>query len=400
MSTCNVCRRERVTHLLDLGMQPVCNRFLTTPADEEYRHRLVMEQCDACGVIQLIHPVPARELLPPYDWIRYKEPEGHLDQVAQIICGLPNLTKDSIICGVSYKDDSTVERLRKRGFNHTWRIESADGLGITDPRAGIETIQDRLCSDVAGAVVQRYGTSDVVIARHILEHAHDTLRFMEALHQLVKPEGYVVFEVPDCTRALEAFDCTMLWEEHILYFTPETFRQSFGFGGFSSVRFECYPYPNENSLVGIVQLQGEATTPSPPGDVLENEKRRAFAFGQALTQQRQTLRRLFSEYRRNHGRIAVFGAGHIACMFINLMELGEHIDFVVDDDPKKQGLLMPGSRLPIASSSILMKENIKLCLMGLSPESEEKVILRNQTFRDRGGVFASIFSPMVHALQI
>ena len=83
-----------------------------------------------------------------------------------------------------------------------------------------------------------------------------------------------------------------------------------------------------------------------------------------------------------------------------LMELGEHIEFVVDDDPKKQGLLMPGSQLPISGSSILMKENIKLCLMGLSPESEEKVILGNQTFRDRGGVFASIFSPIVHALQI
>ncbi len=400
MNTCHLCGAESVTKLLDLGMHPVSNRFVVDPTDEEYLHPMVIGQCNACGLVQLINPVPADELLPPYEWITYNEPEGHLDQLADIISTLPGITKDATICGVSYKEDSMLARLRQRGFDHTWRIDPASDLGTTDAGAGIETIQDRLCPDIPSALWQKYGAPDVVIARHILEHAHDTPWFMETLHQLVKPTGYVVFEAPDCTRVLETLDYTTIWEEHILYFTPETFQNCFGFGGFSLARFECYPYPYENSLVGIVQPQMAATPALPSESVLENEKQRAQAFAQGLSQRRRTLNRFFSEYRQSRGKIAMFGAGHLACTFINLMGLKDTIEFVVDDHPRKRGLFMPGSRLPIYGSDMLIEENIKLCLTSLSPESEEKVIEKNQAFLNRGGKFASIFPASKHALRV
>ncbi|MBC8232340.1 methyltransferase domain-containing protein [bacterium] len=400
MNECIICKTESVVELLDVGMQPISNRFAVDPAGEEYLYPMVIGQCNACGLIQIINPVPASELLPPYEWIRYNEAEGHLDKLVDIITLLSGITKDATICGISYKEDSTLARLRQRGFNHTWRIDTASDLGITDAGAGIETIQDRIRPDLASVLWQKYGAPDVVIARHILEHAHDTPRFMETLHQLVKPTGYVVFEVPDCTRVLETFDYTTIWEEHILYFTPETFRHCFGFGGFSLVRFECYPYPYENSLVGIVQPQTAATPAFPSESVLENEKRRAQAFAQGLLQRRHTLSRFFSEYRENQGKVAMFGAGHLACMFINLMELKDYIEFIVDDDSNKKGLFMPGSRLPIYGSDALIQENINLCLTSLSPESEEKVIQKNQAFLDQEGKFASIFPASQHALQV
>ena len=50
--------------------------------------------------------------------------------------------------------------------------------------------------------------------------------FFRALVALTRPGGYIVIEVPDCQRALDAGDCTTLWEEHTLYFTPATFEQS------------------------------------------------------------------------------------------------------------------------------------------------------------------------------
>ena len=73
----------------------------------------------------------------------------------------------------------------------------------------------------------------------------------------------------------------------------------------------------------------------------------------------------------------MFGAGHLACMFINVMGLNDEIAFVVDDHPAKRGLRMPGSSLPILPSSALIDDGVSVCLTSLSPESEEKVI-RNQ----------------------
>ena len=69
----------------------------------------------------------------------------------------------------------------------------------------------------------------------------------------MSPEGYVVFEVPDATRALDRLDYTTVWEEHVLYFTPATLRGCLERAGFEVVSLESYPYTLENSLVAIVR---------------------------------------------------------------------------------------------------------------------------------------------------
>ncbi len=398
MSECAVCKTD-VKEILNLGMQPVCNRFITSLSEEEYFHPLIFNQCKACGLIQINDPVPVGELIPRYDWITYNEPESHLDGLAEMISSLPGIKKDAYVCGLSYKDDSTLRRLKGLGFKNVNRIDPTNDLGIKAQRAEIESLQDRMTPEAATAIGRKYGLADVILVRHILEHTHDTSRFITALKKLIKPDGYVVFEVPDCTQSIENLDYSMPWEEHVIYFTPETFRNSFAFMGFSLVHYKCYPYPFENSLVGIAQLN-EKTLSSPSGAILEDEMRRARAYSKGLSGSRDKYKNYFSDYRKQRGKIALFGAGHLACTFINLLGLEDYIEFVVDDNPKKQGLFMPGSHLPIRGSSELINEDIKLCLLSVSPESEEKVIRNNRGFTDRGGIFASIFPVSNNALKL
>lgn len=400
MRPCHLCGTEEVNGLLDLGMQPICNRFLTNPVDKEYTHRMIIGQCNSCGLIQAINPVPASELLPCYDWITYNEPEGHLDQMCEIVLSLPGITRESTVCGVSFKDDSTLSRIKRRGVKHIWRIDPKDDLGINDSGAGVETIQEFLTPEIADTIAQNHSIADAVIARHILEHAHDIHRFIQALKQLVNPKGYIIFEVPDCTRALENCDYTTLWEEHILYFTPETFRNYFAYSGFPLYRFKSYPYPFENSLVGIAQAQGQAIPSFSSENILRSERRRARLFAENFPKHVDKFKEFLSGYRQSKGKIALFGAGHLACTFINLLGLKDFIDFCVDDNPNKQGLFLPGSHLPIYGSSALIKENIKLCLLSLSPMSEEKIMQINQNFLAKGGTFLSIFPASKHALRI
>jgi hypothetical protein len=67
------------------------------------------------------------------------------------------------------------------------------------------------------------------------------------------------------------------------------------------------------------------------------------------------------------------------------------IDFVVDDHPRKRGLRLPGSRLPIVGSEVLAGNEVKLCLSSLGPESEAKVVQKFRHFVEQGGTFASIY---------
>jgi hypothetical protein len=396
---CFLCRGDRLVTLLDIGPQPISNRFLRTATEPEEQFPIALQQCEACGLIQIERPVPASALIPPYDWITYNEPEGHLDGLVEILLGLPGVGPGAVAGGVSFKDDSTLARLERKGLR-TWRLDLRDDLGVVDAGLGygVETIQDRLTPEAADRIAERRGRADVLLVRHILEHANVPLDFMDALKRLTTPGGYVVIEVPDCSRALDGCDYTTIWEEHTLYYTPGTFRQSFPLAGLDVVRMENYPYPFENSLVAIATANGAARAARPSLDALERQ--RAVTFGQSLETSREQVRRFLSEHRRTRGPVALFGAGHLACTFVRVFDVAGEIDCIIDDNPHKRGLYMPGSRLPILGSSALLERGIALCLLSLNPIGEEKVIRNNQAFVDRGGVFASIFPASAHAMQV
>ncbi|HWW85835.1 MAG TPA: hypothetical protein VNZ26_19695, partial [Vicinamibacterales bacterium] len=97
--------------------------------------------------------------------------------------------------------------------------------------------------------------------------------------------------------------------------------------------------------------------------------------------------------------IALFGAGHLACTFVSVFDVADSIDCIIDDNPHKRGLYMPGSRLPIVGSAALLERDVSLCLLSLNPIGEEKVVSKNEAFVARGGVFASIFPASPRAMR-
>jgi hypothetical protein len=396
-----LCHGTSLTSIIDVGPQPISNRYLKTPSEAEELFPIALEQCATCGIVQIDKPVPARALVPPYDWITYNEPEGHLDDLTDIMTALPGIGRGSVAAGVSFKDDSTLDRLERRGLRR-WRLDMRDDLGVADwrPGYGVETIQDRLTPAVADEVVKRRGHADILLVRHILEHATSPPSFVEALKRLIAPHGYVVVEVPDCSRAMDACDYTTIWEEHTLYYTPDTFRNGFQSAGLGVVRSENYPYPFENSLVAIVSPNGASPASAPDGAAVERERRRGAAFGEAFNARREKVRSALRAHRRDRGRIALFGAGHLACTFVSVFGVEDTIEFIIDDNPHKRGMYMPGSRLPIVGSSALLEHDITLCLLSLNPIGEEKVIAKNAAFAERGGVFASIFPASAHAMRL
>lgn len=390
MGTCRICDRAGIRERLDFGPQAIRNRFLRTPEEPEYTHGLALGCCCACGMIQLLDPPPVSELRPRFDWIKYNEPERHLDEVAAALAHLPGLTPRSVFAGLTYKDDSTLARMKQLGFAATWRPDPQADLGIDSPCAGIESIQEQLTTSTAEKLAARFGRPDVLLVRHVLEHTHDTRAALDWAAKLVRPGGFVVFEAPDAARALDRLDYTTIWEEHTLYFTPATLRGCLERNGFEIVSLEAHPYTLEDSLVAIARPGAIArASPASPTEILR---------GARFVREFPRIRATIQQQLHDRGRIAMLGAGHMTSAFVNLYGLAERIDFVVDDSANKQGLFMPGSRLPILPSSELVAGAIDLCLMTVRPEIEAAVVAKNAAFTARGGRLASVFPDSPYAL--
>ena len=396
---CLACDGQKLARLLDLGKHPVSNRYMRSPQERLIRYPLVLVQCRTCGLVQLDEHVPSKALIPEYDWIRYNEPEDHLDEMVNRLLNLPGLDRGARFGGISFKDDTTLDRITARGYSNTWRIDLKQDLGINDPGAGVETIQARLTPESAAAIAGMRGQVDVLIARHILEHAEDVSRFIAALRKLVAPNGRILLEVPDCRRGLDSGNCMTLWEEHVAYFTEATLRSTISLASFEIELFDIHPYPFEDSLVTCVRSTSVSRRDISQGP-LSTEISRGLAYAEDIIDRRVRTAEYLARQRSNGGRIALFGAGHLACAFLNYFNLSELIDVVIDDDPHKQNLFMPGSGVPIKNSDALLTEGVTLCLLSLNPLSADRVVEKNPSFIAQGGIFASIFPGTDLALEL
>src|SRR5437870_2842091 len=143
MKDCAVCQQPTCGEIINFGELPICHHFLKEGEPEE-RHPAALGQCELCGLVQIMKPIPPAKLVPRFDWITYNEPEAHLDVVVEMLQKLPGIGPASVIAGLSYNDDSTLKRFRDRGFVSTWRTDMASDLNINVPNAGIETVQSRI----------------------------------------------------------------------------------------------------------------------------------------------------------------------------------------------------------------------------------------------------------------
>ena len=179
MINCRICNKP-VQKLLDLGPLPVCHRFVKSPDEKEVKHDFILGSCRSCGLVQLIDPFPQDYLKPVYDWITYREPEAHLDKLTGLLSRLlPD--KGIKICGVSFKDDSTLDRLNRLGFHNTIRLDIIKDLGGDIPWGGVETVQKLLTSGQAKKICKLHGKFDLIIARHIFEHVYNVPEFIKGI---------------------------------------------------------------------------------------------------------------------------------------------------------------------------------------------------------------------------
>ena len=384
---CKVCQSSDFDNSIQFGSQPVSHHYLS-PKDKintELDIPLTLCQCYNCGTIQLKNLAELTYYNVRFPWVRQNEPEAHLDNLVQQIISLPRINSNSSIWGMSYKDKTTIDRFRDFGFKNCRTIDYSNMVNSQDQINNISLTQSLVNRTVIKRLINNDGKPDVIIARHLLEHAHNTSDFLKALQMVTSCGCYLVLEIPECSRLIHKLDYTMLWEEHITYFTDFTLRQAVRLHYLEELESETIEYPYEDILIMILKC-GVAEKGLSKNSRRINQNKLAFQnYVESFTDTKTKIIKAMDKMKSTGQKIAFYGSGHIASTFINSFEIDGYIEFAIDDDTNKTGLRMPGSELPIYPSEQIYSENIDVCLIAMSYENEQKVKERNKKFIKNGG---------------
>ena len=253
-------------------MQPITNRFLIKKNIKKKLFELKLIQEINTGLIKLEKPFPFKEIKSRFDWITYSEPEDHLSKIVNDILKSTRDKKIKLnIGGISYKDDSTLSLLRRKGHK-IWRLNLQKDLNL-DYGCGVESIQKSIENLNHSKIINKYGKSDVLIIRHIWEHVYNQEKFIKNLIKILSKDGILLFEIPDCSKLIKKCDYTMVWEEHLFYYTAKTFFESLNNQKLSILNAKKIIYPYEDVLYAIAKPSKKITNTT---KILSNKSVKAF----------------------------------------------------------------------------------------------------------------------------
>jgi hypothetical protein len=392
MSTlsCRSCAGSSFSDGLDLGSQPIANRFKDKADAPEPRHPLHLVQCEECGLIQLEKSFPAPELCPRFDWIKYREREDHLDEA--LLSFLPLLRQGpdvQIATGISDYDTPLLQRLSASLGVSPGHISARDDLDISQSIYGSETLQVRLTPERGRRIVSQRGPHQLLVSRYLLEHAERPRDMLACFREILDEAGWLLLEVPDDAQPLEQLDYPMIWEEHVTYFTEATIRSLLPRSGFSIAAVYRAPSKFEKSML-VLARRDSSPPPVSPVARAEIDRFRHFASSFAVTQNR--FEKFCSSKKSAGFTLALLGAGHFACAFANYFRLTPYLSFVADDDPNKAHHFLPGTPLEILPTTKLDREGQVLALLCLNPDGEDRVMNRIGPALGKNTVCLSIFS--------
>ena len=392
ISQCRLCGHAVINPALSLGRLPVCNDFRKGDAGDRLASIDVLE-CETCQLVQLRDALPVDVLTPRLPWIRYREPEGHLDALVSELLALRPNAKSAL--GTGPFEQPLLSRLAARGVaTSSLAIDAAPAAGRYPY---LETWQAGLNAQRLAEKAAQLGTFDLVSCRYIVEHAPQPVSALVALKSLVAADGLLVIEVPDSSKFLAACDYCFLWEEHSCYFVEETLRRLAEAAGFRVLALLRYPGALEDALVAVLQVtEIPATRLGPQGaSPLFTAYRERFS-----TAGERLQARLVRAAGPARDRLALFGIGHHAIMFANAFGVTDLIALAVDDDPDKAGFFPPGFRVPVVSSQALLENaRIATCLFAVASPVRARVEAKLMPLAERGVEFRSIYAALEDSIM-
>ena len=287
-------------------------------------------------------------------------------------------------------NDGTLLRAFDRARVRILGVEPARNIAAMANAAGVPTVDEFFDEKTAHAIVAEHGKAAAIIGNNVVAHIDDLHGLMRAVGDLLSPQGVLVVEFPYLVDLLDRTAYDTIYHEHLSYFSVASMVEL-------TTRFDLKVLDvrrvsvHGGSIRVFIGRDGKSSDGA--SELLEMERSKGIAQGlpldsfvAAVTRQRDALRRILREIRSTR-RIAGYGAPAKGNTLLNYCEIDHKVlDFIVDRSVLKQGLLTPGTHIPVVAPDRLISSGIRDTLL-LAWNFADEVLGQQEGYRAAGGRF-------------
>jgi SAM-dependent methyltransferase len=393
---CRSCGSDGLRPFLSLGDTPLADA-LVKPADAggpEGRYPLEVAFCPSCGLVQILEEVPA-EVLFVDNYLYFSsfsdELLRHSREHALGLVEKRGLGRESLVVELASNDGYLLRNFAEVGVP-VLGVDPAPDQAQAANEAGIPTLQEFFGAELARKIRAEHGAADVIIANNVMAHVPELNDFVEGMSILLADDGIVTVENPYVRDLIDHCEFDTIYHEHFCYYSCTAVDALVRRHGMYLNDVEYFPDLHGGTLRWHIG-KTEDVSPVAKG-YLQEEQTRGFdsfaayeEFGHRVEGIRDDLLALLRGLKEQGASIAAYGAAAKGSTLLNYVGIDTSlVDFVVDRNVHKQGLLMPGVHIPIKDPSALLEEKPDYVLM-LAWNFRDEILAQQSDYTDAGGRF-------------
>jgi methylation protein EvaC len=354
---CRVCHTA-ISPFMTFGDMPIANGFLTEgQIADEYRFELAPAFCGRCGMFQLMEqPEAERMFHAQYAFFsstsRYMQ--AHFRAFADLVMRRVLAGRSNpLVLELGSNDGIMLRHFKDAGIRHLG-IEPSENVADVARAQGIQTVSRFFNLELADWIVAEHGRADALLAANVMCHIPDINAVAAGIARVLKPDGVLMFEDPYLGDMIAKTSYDQIYDEHVFIFSASSVAWAFGQHGFELI--DVLPQiTHGGSMRYVLAPKGSHPISAAVGTQLEAERAQGLHDARTYEQfkahceaSRSALRALLESLRRDGRRVVGYGATSKSTTVTNYCGIGpEHIEFVSDTTPIKQGKLTPGAHIPV-----------------------------------------------------
>ena len=402
---CRLCNKRLEKIFVDLGRSPLSNAFLKEEMldNSESFYPLCVFVCNKCFLVQLPEFENPQKIFSDYAYFSSYSSSWlhHAENYVNMMIKKFDFNKNNLVVEIASNDGYLLQFFKKRNVP-ILGIEPAVNVVKIAEKKGIPTITKFFNVKTANELVKDSKQADLIIGNNVLGHVPNLNDFVEGLRILLKPTGIITLEFPHLLQLIQQIQFDTIYHEHFSYFSLLTAKDVFSIHGLTIFDVEEIPTHGGSLRVYVkhskfndlpINERVAALLKKEQLFGLENISTYA-SFSEKVEKIKKNLREFFNSVKNHEKKIVCYGAAAKGNTLLNYCNIGiDFIDYVVDRNPHKQGLFLPGTHIPIMDPKEIQKT--KPDYLVIIPWNLKDEIMEQMSYiRDWGGKFV-ILTPEV-----
>ncbi|SDY53873.1 class I SAM-dependent methyltransferase [Thermoactinomyces sp. DSM 45892] len=397
---CRFCQSSLEHTFLDLGVSPLANSFVDSDRLNKMEpfYPLHTFVCKNCLLVQLSEFESPHHIFNEYLYFSSYSSTWllHAEAYVEMVTKRFHLTETSQVIEIASNDGYLLQYFQKKNIP-SLGIEPAKNVAEAALQKGINTISEFFGNELAKELLSENMQADLIVANNVLAHVPNLHDFVAGLKTLLKDDGVITIEFPHLLQLITHKQFDTIYHEHFSYFSLVSVKRILAHYKLQIIDVEELPTHGGSLRLFIKHEHKDLQVSARVRDLIQKEAEQGLdnltsylQFAKKIEALKIDTLKFLIQAKQENKQIVGYGAPAKGNTLLNFYGVGkEFLSYTVDANPHKQGLYLPGTRIPIQNPEML-KETKPDYLLILPWNLREEIVQQCSFIREWGGKFLVI----------